>query len=91
MDLNFNQAVLTTRYVLESQSPVVYVAHDHDRYWQFLGKEENLNEKDGRIISLGEMISLDPSIKDILWIQSGMSAHRHTIGEEWTTGVLADE
>lgn len=90
MELNLDMAVFTTKYIIENNSSVVYVVHDHDGDWQFLGREEDINEKDGRIIALGEMINIDPSIKDILWLPSGMEARRSAIGDEWTTEVYSE-
>ena len=40
IDETRNKAVLTTRYVVKNNSPVVTVIYDEDGDWQFLGTEE---------------------------------------------------
>lgn len=42
IDENPNKAVLTTRYVIKNNSPVVCVIYDEDGDWQFLGASDNL-------------------------------------------------
>ena len=37
--MDFNQAVITTKYVMEKKSKVVYVSHDKEG-WQFFGAEK---------------------------------------------------
>ena len=55
---NLNVAVFTTKYVLELQSPILYVSHDEeDGAWQFFG-EEDVTESDCRIISLLNFLEL---------------------------------
>lgn len=85
MEINLNLAVITTRFVLEENSTIVYVTHDEDGYWQFFGEEEGIEEGDGRITSLGEIIEMDPTIKDILDIPEGGEAWRSKDTKEWTT------
>ena len=74
MNIDLKQAVFTTKYVLENNSPIVYASHDDGGDWQFFGKEEELSEEDSRIISFGEMLKICPSLKEILWISKGMEA-----------------
>jgi len=90
MELDFNQAVFTTKYITEDKSIIVYVVHDKDEDWQFFGSEKGIDEKDGRVISLGEVIRLDPTIKEILWIPAGTEAWRANPGSEWTTGIYSE-
>lgn len=85
MSIDLNQAVFTTKYVLEDHSPIIYVSHDAEGDWQFFGKEDGLSEEDARIVSFGEILELDPSIKEILWITRGMQAWLNTETKEWRT------
>lgn len=62
---NHNIAVFTTRFVLEENSPLLFVFHHHDNTWQFSGGETNLTDDDFRVISLGEMIEYDNSILEL--------------------------
>ncbi len=83
MDNNLNIYVFTTRYVMKEQSPIVRVLHDEDGDWQFLGDEGNLTESDAVVISLGEIIELDNSLKEIINLPIGKQALRNDRGESW--------
>lgn len=78
-----NVAVITTKYVIENESPIVLVFKDIEGDWQFFGKEENIGEEDGRVVSLSEILDIDPSIEDILWIDNGTQAWREGYDKEW--------
>ena len=58
--------------------------------WQFFGPEDDVHENDARIVSLKEIIELDPTLDDILWIPEGTEARRVSVGSEWTTGVSGE-
>ena len=79
--------VITTKYVINNISPVLTVYRDEDGDWQFFGEEINISEEDARVISLVEMLNLDPSIGNILWIGNGMKATRVSISDEWITHI----
>jgi len=87
MNIDMNQAVFTTKYVLENHSPIIYVSHDVDGDWQFFGQEDDLSEEDARIISLGEILKITPSLKEILWIPEGMQAWLNAETKEWQTSL----
>ena len=79
---SLNTAVFTTRFVIESQSTIVFVSHDDDGDWQFLS-EEGPVENEARIALLSEMIELDPTILDIADIPSGTKAFRDDQYSPW--------
>lgn len=89
--MNINEAVFTTKYVLTNQSPIVYVIHDLEGAWQFFGSEEHLETEDARIVSLGEIIEMDTTIKEILWMPEGVEARRAQVGDEWTTRIYSED
>jgi hypothetical protein len=62
---NLNTAVFTTRFVIEDNSPLLFVFHYDDNTWQFSGGETNLTDDDFRVVSLGEMIEYDKSILEL--------------------------
>jgi hypothetical protein len=84
--MDLKQAVITTKYVVENNSRVVYVCHDDDG-WQLFGAEKNIVESDSRIVSLGRIISTNPRVEDILWISEGMEAWINEGKDDWQTGV----
>jgi hypothetical protein len=80
---DLNKAVFTTVYVLNRISPIVYVSHDADDDWQFFGPEKNVQIDKARVMSLGEIIEMDPTVKELLNMPIGTEAHRKDIGSEW--------
>jgi hypothetical protein len=83
MSHNFNIYVFTTKYVMKEQSPIVRVLHEEDGDWQFLGDEGNLTESDAIVISLGEMMEFDNTLKEIINLPIGKQALRNDRGEPW--------
>jgi hypothetical protein len=81
-----NKPVFTTKFVIEDHSEIIYVAHDKEGDWQFFSRED-ASEQDARIISMNEILELDGSLKEILWIPEGTEAWREGAGKEWTTKV----
>ncbi len=80
--INTNQAAITTKYVLYDHSEIVSVYHDMDDDWQFYGVEE-VETEDAVLLSIGEIIELDASVKEILDIKKGYSAHRNSRKDSW--------
>jgi hypothetical protein len=83
MGINLEGYVFTTRFVLKDQSPIVYVIHDTDGDWQFLGREDDLTEDDALLVSLGEILEFDPTIVSVLNLAEGEEAIRNDLNEKW--------
>lgn len=88
MDINFEIYVFTTEFVIRGNSPVVYVAHDLDGDWQFLGEEKEVEEKDALLISLGEILEFDPTLQSILTLSIGQEAIRTEVGAPWQINII---
>lgn len=80
--LDLRSAVFTTRFVINGVSDIVAVYHDKDGDWQFLGPEGAV-EDDAAIISLGEILNIDSSLKSIIDMKKGYYAYRNSKKEEW--------
>lgn len=80
---NSNTYVFTSKYVVLNGSPILYVSHDIDGDWQFLGSENNLKEEDAMIIALSELIDIDPTILEIADLPFGKEAIRESNNSEW--------
>ena len=77
-----NLAVITSRYVLENNFPILEVIHNTDGIWEFYSN--NLFDAiDFRVVSLEEIVKLDSSISCILHIQEGYFAQRKNQSSEW--------
>lgn len=79
---NPNLAVITSRDVLENNSPILEAVHNTDGIWEFYGSH-SLDAPDFRVVSLEEIVKLDSSINYILHIKEGYFAQRENQSSEW--------
>lgn len=91
MKTNYNQYVITTKYVINNNSPIIRVMHEKDGDWQFLGKEENLSESDAFVLSLEEILCLDKSLQDVLSLPLGKQAYRTSPKDSWLVCDIDDD
>ncbi|TYP72088.1 hypothetical protein BCM02_109367 [Paenibacillus methanolicus] len=76
-------AVLTLEKIMRRESPVLYVTHDEeDGMWQFLDGEEVI-EEEARLLSLKQMVDLDPSLMQLSDLPPGWIAWRDNSDDEW--------
>jgi hypothetical protein len=80
---SLNTAVFTTKYVIGQNSPILYVYHFDDGSWQFSGKEKNLKDEDYKVISLGEMLEIDGTLKVLGDMPCGFEAVRKAKENKW--------
>ena len=85
-----NTAVITTKYVVHQQSPILAVFHFADGFWQFSGQEEPLVDADYLVLGLGQVIALDPSILEVADLPLGVGASRVNKEAAWTFEKLVD-
>ena len=81
--MNKKQHVFTTRFVIYDNSEIIRIIHEENGDWQFLGYEENLNESDAIIISLGEMLNFDNSLNIVDSLPMGKLALRKDKQSPW--------
>ena len=78
-----NVAVFTTTHVVKDKQPILYVFHDaDDGSWQF-HYAGNKTEKDSMIVTLEEILTIDPSIADLADMPSGQMAYRKSKDSPW--------
>ena len=81
---SLNTAVLTSKYVLSENSPIVFVAHHLDGIWEFWG-EEIIDESEIVVVSLGSIIEIDPSVLEISDLPIEFNAVRESKQKPWTS------
>jgi hypothetical protein len=82
-DQSPDTAAVTTRQVLESGLPIlVAVHHDDDHSWSF-ACGTTTDAEDGRVVSMGEALELDPSLCEIADLPPGWWAEREQLGSAW--------
>ncbi|UKB82737.1 hypothetical protein LF887_17185 [Chryseobacterium sp. MEBOG06] len=62
--------------MLENNSVIVSVFKDNDGELQFFGNEGNISEEDARVISVGEILQINPTLKELLEINAGSHTYR---------------
>ncbi|WP_337100108.1 hypothetical protein [Paenibacillus sp. YIM B09110] len=78
-----NVAVITTTKIVNMGFPILHVSHDEDDgMWQFHDGSE-LNVEDGRVVSLQEIVAIDPGLMELHDLPEGWIAWRNNTGEEW--------
>lgn len=79
-----NCAVITLRQIVSGSAPILHVFHDSDDHgWQFLGLEDARME-DASVVSLSEIICLDPSLSEVADLPPGWHAWRREVSGSWT-------
>jgi hypothetical protein len=79
---NLKLEVMTTTYVINSNSPIIYVLHDDEGNWTFLSAD-TIEESDAMVVSLEEIIEFDPSVVKVLFMPICHEAYRTDINAEW--------
>ncbi|MCA9001985.1 MAG: hypothetical protein KDB61_08685 [Planctomycetes bacterium] len=78
------QACITCCHVTDSKAPILHVTHDaHDGGWQFLCGADGHGENDARVLSMLEIVTLDPSVNALHEMPAGVGAEREAVGAEW--------
>ena len=84
---NYNTAVITTKFVLEKKSPILFVFLFGDGAWQFVGSEKHVSDNDFRVVSLKEIIEIDNSLLKIAHMPLGSEAIRSTLQSNWRINI----
>jgi hypothetical protein len=81
---SLNTAVFTTKYVIDWRE-ITYVTHDaDDGAWQFFSDDELESfEEVAKIVSLQEILDIDPTLLDLADMPTGYYATRTTADEDW--------
>jgi hypothetical protein len=77
-----NVAAITVRAVLDGDL-ILRVVHDADDHgWQFLDGRTPV-EEDARLISMANVLEIDPSLREIADLPPGWVAWREAPGRPW--------
>lgn len=79
---SFKTIVFTSKYVLSEGSTIVYIAHHDDGIWEFLGKEI-VSESEIRLVSLAQIIKIDPTVLEIADMPVEFNAIRESKHFDW--------
>jgi hypothetical protein len=85
-----NVAAISTRPVVEEGHAILLVSHDADGYWQVLCGTTN-DTADGRVVCLGCLFELDPTIGELADLPRGWRAWRDSVTTPWLRAMQAPE
>ena len=78
-----NCAVISLREIVFEGKPILYLTHDKDdEGWQFLTREP-VSKEDAVVVTLEEIVQLDPSILKLADLPPGWMATRQTASAAW--------
>lgn len=78
-----NEAAFTVGKIVNREKPILLVHHDEeDGSWQFLTGEP-FDMSDAKIVGLGEIAKIDPSVLELADLPIGWSASRQTLKDCW--------
>lgn len=81
--------VFTTKRIIDREAIVSLVFHDEeDGMWQFLDGIDT-DDNSAAIISISEMVSIDPNLEKIADLPLGWVAWRNDSASEWNMKVNA--
>jgi hypothetical protein len=82
-----NCATFTTRQVLKRAEPILLVSHDADDHgWQFIGSSPVVTA-DVQIVGLGQIVDLDPTVREVADLPPGWQSLREKVGGGWSRRV----
>lgn len=78
-----NKPVLTTSYVICNDSPITFVLYDEDGEWQLFGDEEVADEEDAYVVSVEEILEMEPALRKLPDMQPGQAVVRKKDSMRW--------
>src|SRR5687768_3463119 len=85
-------AVYTTRRILDDGAWIAYVTHDlEDGAWQFHSADREASQQsDIRVVGLGTMLKIDPTLAQLADLPPGWEAWRNTRDSPWLRAKLTE-
>lgn len=78
-----NKSILTTSYVLTNGSPVTFVLYDEDGDWQLFGDDETNEDEDAYLVSVEEILEMEPALRKLPDMQPGQAVAREKNSTRW--------
>lgn len=78
-----NKSILTTSYVLTNGSPVTFVLYDEDGDWQLFGDDETNEDEDAYLVSVDEILEMEPALRKLPDMQPGQAVVREKNNTRW--------
>lgn len=77
-----NKAAITSRNIAFNKSLISHVYYDEDGDWQFFDGI-TIKEEDAIVVSIQQILALDPTLKSLPEMEIGESATRSSLTDSW--------
>lgn len=78
-----NVAAVTSTHIIIDGDPILLVTHyEDDHSWGFQSGKP-VSEKDGRVVSMSNILKRDPTVAEVADLEPGWSAERKQAGDPW--------
>ena len=85
-----NCVAITLQAIAFEGAPILHVSHDEDDHgWQFLGLED-ADVEQGTVLSLANIVKLDPSVLEVADLPPGWHAWRQSPSSPWQRERMAE-
>ena len=78
---DFWKPVITTVAIIEGRMPVRIIHLDEEGDWEAYSAEEDIDGDDLDVVSVEEMMQIDPSLKDLPDIEKGQFFYREEMNQ----------
>jgi hypothetical protein len=87
-----NVAVVANRRIVQNREWIAYVSHDaEDGAWQFhTNQSDPVGEDDAVVVSLHNIVSLDPTVQALADLPLGWCAWRAEKSAQWARSKIAN-
>jgi len=86
-DIPLDAVVVTSTYVVKDRMPILDVSHELDEenepLWQFHCGNGDYDMEKMLLVSLKNILDLDPSLEELADLPLGCSAKRNSVSESW--------
>ena len=86
--IDLNGVAISTKNIVHDGVTILEAYHDEDGIWQFLDASRVLDENDSVVVSLGTMLNIDSTLKDVFNLTLGSKACRKDKNSNWVRKPL---
>ncbi|MFG0283894.1 MAG: hypothetical protein ACF8R7_05685 [Phycisphaerales bacterium JB039] len=85
-----SDSVIALKRIMQQGAPVLCALRDEEGDWQFLDGDE-CTEDDAAIVTLGDIVAHDPTLRELAALPPGFAAVRETADGPWFVGIMEDD
>lgn len=91
IEISLNTSVFTTKKIMIENELITRIYHSSDNYLSFMDDYSTNSNENIMIVSLGNILKKDNSIKAVINIPIGHCAYRTNLNNKWTIEKYVEE